>query len=367
VIYALSELDGRRVLSWSTLENMGIIATGLGLALVAETLPEETGQPLMLLAMLGVLAHLLNHSLAKTTLLLGLGAVERACGTRKLDALGGLSWVMPRTSWAILVGSMALAGVPILNVFAGEWLLFSVAFQAAAMPGLVLVVGVILGLALISGLAVAVFTRFYGILFLGAPREGGRLTGQTADPGMAAAIPMVAAACCIALGIFPAAQGLLASRPLPVVFPGVIPGALPLTGLQWLTAVVVVFAGICLTGIWLLQKKLEERMVRQGPTWGCGYAHPSPRMQYTAASFSEPLLLLFGLNTRPVLDKVTELFPNPTATPPTVPAAPSVLEPLKLRAWAWVDQVRQLQHGRTQIYLSYVLATLLALFFWQLS
>ena len=204
VAFALAQHDVKRLLAYHSVENLGIIAMGLGLALLGRS----SGNPaLVVLGFAGAVLHVVNHALFKGLLFLGAGAVHHATGTRELDQLGGLARTMPITAALFLAGAAAISGLPPLNGFASEWLVFLASFQAVLAPGPG--VGPLAGLAapalaLVGGLAAACFAKVYGTTFLGHARSHHAERGHEASPTMLVSMATLAAAC-LAIGLFPAA------------------------------------------------------------------------------------------------------------------------------------------------------------------
>ncbi|MBI4616366.1 MAG: hypothetical protein HY720_22335 [Planctomycetes bacterium] len=375
VLFALAQHDLKRLLAYHSVENIGIIAMGLGLGLLGTTY----GLPaLAVLGFAGALLHVANHALFKGLLFLGAGAVAQSTGTREIEEMGGLLKRMPATGLAFLVGAVAISGLPPFNGFVSEFLIYLGAFQgtvragpAAAVPA----VGAIAGLALIGGLAAACFTKAFGIVFLGEPRS--KHAGDAREVGLAMKIPMlVLAAGCLAVGLLgPECVGALAQAvedvaPLP---PGEVRGTLAGAGGP-LLAVSLAFCGFLVLagGLALLRRRLlAGREVGTTVTWDCGYARPTPRMQYTASSFAQPLVTLFASVLRPrrELPRVDVPFPSKTAF---ASRTPDVLEALIYRpVFAGIGRglarLRWLQHGRVQLYVLYIALTLVVLLAWQLG
>jgi NADH:ubiquinone oxidoreductase subunit 5 (subunit L)/multisubunit Na+/H+ antiporter MnhA subunit len=241
-----------------------------------------------------------NHAAFKGLLFLGAGAVHHATGTRELDLLGGLARAMPVTAGLFLVGSAAISGLPPLNGFASEWLVFLAAFQsilgtgATAMPLAALAAP---ALALVGGLAAACFAKVFGTVFLGQGRSPHAGRGHEAHRTMLAPMAVLALACA-AIGLLPAAwlPGLARAA---AQWSGLAPEALAAPVEEaargaWrisLVALVLLAAVVLLAG-W--RRWRLGSVQPTAPTWGCGFARPTPRMQYTGSSFAAPLVLRFG-------------------------------------------------------------------------
>jgi len=376
VLFALAQHDLKRLLAYHSVENVGIIALGLGIGLIGVSAATPT---LAVIGFAGALLHVVNHAVFKGLLFLGAGAVQHATGTLEIDHLGGLLKRMPWTGATFLVGAAAICGLPPLNGFVSEFLIYVGAFHGgAALNGANAVASIfaILALALIGGLALACFTKAFGVIFLGEPRGEHALHAHEAGPAMR--LPMLLlAAVCLAIGLC-APQIVLAMAPAvgcivqtPAVETARLLSAtsLPLTGIVLCAAGLLFLAA--LFGWIRLQLAGRDSPARTG-TWDCGYARPTARMQYTASSFAQPLTDLFRvfLGTR-------RRFTPPQGVLPTQRAVfhsetPDVFTELCFRpiftgiAWLMAHP-RRLQHGRVQLYVLYVALTLVGLLIWYLG
>jgi hydrogenase-4 component B len=283
---------------------------GVGLALLGRA----AGNPaLVVLGFSGAVLHVVNHAIFKGLLFLGAGAVHHATGTRELDHLGGLGRAMPVTAALFLVGAVAISGLPPLNGFASEWLVFLASFQAVIGHGAAdtpLAGLAAPALALVGGLAAACFAKVYGTVFLGHARSPHAGHAHEAAPTML--VPMAAlAAGCAAIGLFPGAwlPGLARAAGAWSGLPAerlAAPAAEAARGASQVSLV----AGALLLGVGLLVLWRRRRLGAvqpKAPTWGCGFARPSARMQYTGSSFAEQLVLRFGW----------VFFPRTRVEPPT--------------------------------------------------
>jgi formate hydrogenlyase subunit 3/multisubunit Na+/H+ antiporter MnhD subunit len=362
VAAALGQHDLKRLLAYHSIENIGIIAIGLGLALVGRSL----GRPeWVALGLAGALLHVWNHGLFKALLFLAAGSVIRASGTREIDALGGIARRMPRTALAFLVGAVAISGLPPLNGFASEFLVYSGLLGAvAAEPGRTWLVAALAvpTLALVGALALACFVKVVGAVFLGEPRTPA--AERVTECGAWMQAPMAAlAAACAALGLWPllAAPALDAAIATFASAPGVASVA-PLARIG--AAAVLLVALIALVGA-ALRLRLRAGGVALDATWDCGYAAPSPRMQYTGSSFAQMLVGLFAWALRPRVrePRIEGLFPRAASFHSEVPDA--VLERALLPAVEAVARaclrLRWLQAGHTHVYVLYILLALLVL------
>ncbi|MBI1778466.1 MAG: hydrogenase 4 subunit B [Proteobacteria bacterium] len=302
VLYALLQRDLKVMLAYSTVENVGIIVLGIGLALAfkASRLPD-----LAALALVAALLHVMNHALFKSLLFCGAGAVLVATGQRDLEKLGGLIRRMPLTALFFLVGCLALSGLPPLNGFVSEWLTFQAIFSSTAFSNELLRLGVPVAgalLALSAALAAACFIKAFGIAFLGRPRGAAAAAALEPEGAMTAALALFSFACLV-LGAFPGFAILIADP----VARTLLGDGLPVNvgGFLWLTPfpdgatsysgliVLVLVLSVPLSIVWLVQR-LGVRQQRRSHLWDCGFPDPSPATQYTASSFSQPIRRVFG-------------------------------------------------------------------------
>jgi hydrogenase-4 component B len=367
---ALARRDLPRLVAYSSVEHLGIVALGLGVGLLGRA----HGAPLVaLLGFGGALLHVLNHGLMKALLLLLTGDITRAAGVRTLDAMGGLARRMPRSALAFLVGAVAAAGLPPGNGFVSEWLILTAGLRGAgALPAgaAVASAAAVVALALAGGLAGAALVKAYGTAFLGQPRTADGASAR--DPqGTAWAALAAAAGLCLLLGLFPVLGAALPARvaaALAGAGPEVVAQARQsLTPAAVLVALALAFAG----GLALLRVRLlAGREVREGPVWGCGYEAIGPRLQYTASSFPDPLLGPLGGAVPRTVDRQGPEGYFPAAAHyhdrMADAAGERLVVPLVQRLLGALSRVRVVQAGRLQLYLLYVLATLVLLLAYEL-
>jgi hydrogenase-4 component B len=362
VAFALGQHDLKRLLAYHSVENIGIILIGLGFALVAV---EQGDSAWGRLALAGALLHVWNHGLFKALLFLGAGSVLHATGTREMSQLGGLWRAMPWTASLFALGAVAISGLPPLNGFVSEWLVYLGLFDAtlsrshtawAAIPAAIL-------LAVTGALALACFAKVCGVVFLGAPRSAAALRAQESGPAMRGAM-LVLGGGCVAIGLAPVVFWPAVVRAMnvwnPVWVGAETPVALSSLGLFHLTLAAFALAAAG----WLWRQARHGRLTR-GLTWDCGYAAPTARMQYTAGSFAGTITEWFAWILRPEQHRQPPegCFPalarRTEHTPETV--LEHVIEPAGLVVMRLSAAARSLQHGRVQSYLLYVLIGLAAL------
>ncbi|QSR84545.1 hydrogenase 4 subunit B [Methylacidimicrobium sp. B4] len=303
VLYALMQHDLKRLLAYHTVENIGIIFIGLGLALAfsANRIPWAAA-----LSLTAALFHTLNHSLFKSLLFLGSGSVLEATGEREMDKLGGLIHRMPGTAVAFLLGSVAISGLPPLNGFASEWLTFQAILVSPNLPQwalkfLIVAVGALLALS--AALAAACFVKAFGVSFLGRPRTAAAAEARETDRWSLSAL--FANAClCLLAGLFPGqvvnalgpvvqqlAGQALPRQSLPFWEP-MIPIAQNRSSYDaFLLFVLIAFAGLTIAG---LVRAIGFRPIRRSPAWDCGYPDPSPATQYTSPSLAQPIRRVYA-------------------------------------------------------------------------
>ena len=303
VLYALMQDDLKRLLAYSSVENIGIVYIGLGLALAFQTNGMDWAAALALTA---ALLHVLNHMLFKSLLFFGAGAVLTATGERDMDRLGGLIRRMPVTSFTFLVGSVAISALPPLNGFVSEWLTFQAILQSPEIPqwGLKIIIPAIGGiLALSAALAAPCFVKAFGVTFLGRARSDAAAQAREVDHYARAAMGVLAGLCLLA-GLF---SGFVIDTLAPVT--QMLAGArMPEQGgLEWLSIVpiaegrsaynaLLLFVFIGASGMisaWIIHR-VASRSLRQAPAWGCGFPDPAPLGQYSAGSFAQPIRRVFG-------------------------------------------------------------------------
>lgn len=286
-LYALMEHNIHRLLAYHTLENIGIILLGLGAGLMGFALHSPL---LIALGMVGGLFHLFNHGLFKTTLFLGAGTLWLRTGLLDIEKLGSIGKRMPLISLAMLTGLMAMAALPPLNGFAGEWVIYQSFFHLSQQPQLFArLLGPLLatGLAITGALAVMCMAKVYGVTFLGAPRSAAAQQALPAPP-LASAVVVTLALCCIACGV--AAPWLLPRfAPLPLMPPVINHTAVfqPVMALMLISAMLL--PCICLR----LFKGARLPARRKGSAWACGYQHEAS-MVITAHGFAQPVKAAFA-------------------------------------------------------------------------
>ncbi len=305
-LYAATSKDVKRLLAYSTSDNMGLVLMALG----ASGLTLATGHPAAAaLALVTALVLVVNHSLFKSTLFFAAGSVHAATHSRNMDELGGLARAMPVTALAFLAGSLAVSAIPPLNGFTGEWLLFQSLLHALGAHGVAATITVTLAVAAVAltgGLTIIAFVKAYGITFLGRGRSASALEAREAGPTMRAAAALTALACLVT-GVAPYAvigvvNRALDNGPNSPVAGWVTLRLAPLTGALTPLYLSVALAGaVLLVALWraiITHASGYPRVATLEP-WGSGRHNQTARMQYTATSFGEPIMRVFDDVLRP--------------------------------------------------------------------
>jgi hydrogenase-4 component B len=378
VLYALMEDDIKRLLAYSSVENMGIITLGVGAAFLFQSLAMPRAAALALAA---ALYHVLNHAAFKGLLFLGAGSVLHATGTRNMNRHGGLIHRMPWTGPCFLVGAVAIAGLPPLNGFFSEWLLFQALLPGIGVASPLIAVLMVLALgmlALTAGLAAAAFVKCFGITFLAIPRSDAAAAAHEAPVSMRAGMVALAVACAgLAAGALPVlattgavAAGLFGLATEPPAFRLWLTFQTP-AGLARMSppAIVVGLLG-GLAVVWLAVRVFASRRpLRWADTWGCGRVGQTPRMEYTATAYAEPLRRIFSAVYRPTEDVTVDHHPESRYFVQSIAYRASILpwferylyEPVLAWVRRWGRRAQSVQSGSVHAYLAYVVVALVLL------
>ncbi len=373
ILYAIMQNDLKRLLAYSSVENIGIILSCLGLAMIFKS----SGMAVLAaLALTAGLYHVINHAVFKSLLFMGAGAVIHSTRQRNMEGLGGLIHKMRWTAPLFLVGCVAISGLPPFNGFVSEWLTFQSFLLSPVLGNPLLNLLIPLGAALLAltvALSARCFVKVYGITFLGHWR--GRAGANVHEVNLYMRLAMIlAAASCLLLGVFPSyVVGWMDI--IPETFVGARIGA---SGWMWLTPVAaerasysapIVFLGIfaIVGGVYLLFSS-KKRVTRRAPLWDCGFAKTTERMQYSSTSFSMPMRRIFG-SLFSIKETVRGAGSNDAAF------NGKFIYHLKIRDRVWYSMYKpfsdasfwiarktgKLQHGKIQIYLLYSFITLIIL------
>ena len=372
VLFATVQTDMKRLLAYSSIENIGVIVAGIGLAILFKSYDKTL---LAAVALTAALYHALNHAFFKSLLFLATGSVLHATKERSLGKLGGLIHRMPWVAWLALAGTLACAGLPPLNGFVSEWLLLQAFLFTPSLPQSfinMLVPLAAAALVLAAALAAYVMVKFYGVIFLGRPREPNLAYAHDAGPLERIALVWFGAGCLL-LGVFPVQViGLL--DPVNALLLG---ATVSRPGMSWWllapidadrasyspVIVFVVTIGVLLLTIQVVHRQYHGRL-RKGPVWDCGFPAQTPRMQDTAEGFGQPIRQIFEQFFR-----IERMLPTPFDAQPRyfVKAGDHLWYWLYVpvaRAADWAARlVGRIQQGRISAYLMYSFLTLLALLY----
>ena len=375
VLYALMQHDLKRLLAYHTVENIGIIFIGLGLALAFEAHGMVWAAAL---AFTAAMLHVFNHSLFKSLLFFGAGAVLNATHERDMEHLGGLIHRMPYTAFFFLIGCVAISALPPLNGFVSEWLTFQAILLSPQLPSwglkfLVPAVGALLALS--AALAAACFVKAFGVTFQGRPRTLAAERAHETDRFSLAAMFVLAALCLLAgtfAGYFidalaPVARGIIGeSMPLQNKVPyfSIVPIAESRSSYNGLLVFLFMLFSGTLAAVVI--HRLASSKLRRAPAWDCGYPDASPATQYTASSFAEPIRRVFGTSIFFAREHV--VMPPPGDTRPARlevslkdPVWDMLYAPIAGAVGFIADRLNRLQYLTIRKYLTFVFIALVGL------
>jgi hydrogenase-4 component B len=362
IAFALVQNDFKRLLAYCSVENMGIIMIGVGGALLAVT---HGDAPWGRLALAGALLHVWNHAAFKSLLFFGAGSVLHATGTREMSRMGGLWRAMPWTAGLFALGALAVSGLPPLNGFVSEWLIYLGLFDAttskgtsawAAMPATIM-------LAMAGALALASFVKAGAMIFLGAPRTQASANAHECG-NLMRGLMLALAGICVAIGLAPVVFWPAVARAVGDWHPGwasmEAPASLPMLGSLHVALAILAVAAAA----WLWRKALANGR-RRSLTWDCGFRVPITRTQYTSGSFAGIASGWFVWFLRPErkLRRPRGLFPEEAMRLERFPETvlERIITPVSVVILQSYTAVRRLQHGGLQAYIVYVLGGLVAL------
>jgi hydrogenase-4 component B len=378
VLYALMEHDLKRLLAFHSVENIGIILIGMGAGLIFHAYGLMA---LAALGFIGALYHTINHASFKGLLFLGAGSVLHATHTRNMEELGGLIKPMPWTALCFLVGSAAISALPPLNGFVSEWLVFQALIGGFAIPTpeVAVLMPIAVGmLALTGGLAAACFVKAFGITFLAIPRSPEAEHAHEAPRSMLLGMGLLALACAIlglapfalvpALGTVLAGLGGLPDRPATFTFGVALHTPADFGSMSPTLVALGLLIVLGLIPLALIVAHVNRRL-RVSDTWGCGRIGQTPRMEYTATAFAEPLRRVFAELYRPTKELTIDVHPESKYFVQSIAYHSAITPWFEHRLYApflrlvglAAQQVRRLQSGSLYLYLTYVALALVCL------
>ncbi len=380
ILYAMMQPNLKRLLAYSSVENIGVIFLVLGLSMIfmANGFPQ-----LAALGLMAALLHAFNHALFKSLLFLGAGVLQHQTHSLDIDSMGGLIKRLPQTSVLFLVGCVSISSLPLFNGFVSEWLAFQTALQVYALDNGVLrslIPVAAAGLALTAALASACFVKVFGLIFLGLPRSRNSEKAQEIqDKGMLAGMALLAGLCFL-FGIFPSViLNLLNSVSLQLLGQG-LPAGNALSWL-WLAPVsagkasyspLLVLIGVLMTAgilFWMLRRNPQTKSMRRAPAWDCGFGGLTPRMQYTSAAFTMPFRRIFAkawlVDEQIDKERQGAMQMEVTAIHYRLQVQdhswPKLYQPIASGINQLARQVGRIQTGNIRLYLGYSFVTLLVM------
>lgn len=373
VLYALGQHEIKKLLAYHSIENIGIIALGMGMGLWGQI---HQYQFVSIVGYAGALLHVFNHSIFKGLLFLSAGSVIHATHTGEIDRLGGLLKLMPWTGHLFLIGSLSICGLPFFNGFISEWLVYRSLFEGvfhSTLGVLVMISMGIVSLALIGGLAAACFAKAFGVIFLGTNRSTEHTLVK--EQSWILRIPMIAlGAVCIWIGFFPATMVSFSLNAAASIYGTVLSSvekSMVITPFQNVIMMLLMVVTMMIVLFIFKSRAKRTLVITRAKTWGCAYHAPTARMQYTASSFAQPLLSIFR-NILGYKVKETELqgyFPQEKKASSHIVESSEIFlfKPLFRLIEFLAAKLKIIQYGYTQLYLLYFLVFLLMILIWKMN
>ncbi|MEA5097133.1 MAG: hydrogenase 4 subunit B [Burkholderiaceae bacterium] len=372
VVLSATQTDMKRLLAYSSIENIGLMFTGIGLTIIFHAY-EMNG--MAALSLTATLYHVASHASFKSLLFLGTGAVVHATGERNLGKLGGLMRFMPWAAWAALIGVLAAAGLPPLGGFVSEWLLLQSFLLTPGLPNSILnmLVPIVAGvIVLVGAMAAYVMVKFFGVIFLGQPREQKLHHAHDVNTWERIGFGWLVAAC-LTLGFFPVQMTFVIDRVTDFLVSDGIGTTVAQNGLlliapvaaeraSYMPVAFVMVLLICCLLAFVLVRFLYHGRIRRSVPWACGYPFQTAKMQDTAEGLGQPVRHIYG-----------NFFHTTDALPSAFDKQPRFRITVEDRFWGLLyrpvvfatkyvsNAIGILQHGRISIYLLYSLATLMLL------
>jgi formate hydrogenlyase subunit 3/multisubunit Na+/H+ antiporter MnhD subunit len=361
VMLAIIQHDLKRLLAYHSIENIGIIGIGIGIGCIGLG---NTNKWMAILGFMGALLHTLNHSLFKSLLFYSSGNVKQVLHSLHIDQLGGVIRKMPQTSLLFLLAAIAICGLPPLNGFISEFIIYGGIYNwlySAGIVSLIILMFSLLGLVIIGGLALMCFTKAFSIVFLGTPRHFDM--EKCEEVRFIQLLPMYAAGVFILIiGLFPSVFLRILERPVRLFTEGMVfnLGLIRvgvIDSLQVITRVSAVFI-LLVAGLFLLRHSINRRRkTEKGVTWGCGFPTSGGKLQYTASSFvksyaklAKPILHITKRDT-----EITEYFPGTKdyATEPSDKIETNIIDRLPKVIERFSNRFLFIHSGHLQRYILY--------------
>lgn len=364
VVYAIGKQDIKRMLAYSSVENIGIILLGLGIGMLGAASGNKT---MAAFGFAGGLLHVFNHSIFKSLLFMGAGSVIHQTKTGSLNELGGLMKTMPVTGRNLLIGSISISGLPPFNGFISEFLIYYGAIQGLSLHGgsFVFSTLAIIALAVIGALAGAAFTKFIGVVFLGDPRSANAANAKEAGFLMGTALTILAVSCLI-IGVWPDYFVLAAFKATQGI--SLIANFTPASYMPIMTNIARTAALFLLlfTIVAILRKLLYAgKEITKSGTWGCGFTQPTVRMQYTGTSYADTMIDFFRpfIRIKKNYSGIDKIFPGKTTYSSQVHDTSEIgLNFFIVRPVLYLlSKLRWIQHGNIQLYIGYIVLTIVAM------
>lgn len=363
ILYAISQNDIKKLLAYSSIENIGIIGTGIGIGMIGSAY----NQPLVaVLGYAGCLLHILNHAVFKELLFLAAGSVYIKTHTRDIENLGALIKSMPGTAVLFLIGSVAICALPPLNGFISEFLIYMGMFRGLLVNNFFVFIIMLFGiasLALVGTMAILCFTKVFSVVFLGLPRSEAS-SNVTSDNSLSMILPMgFLSVLVVLIGIFSLFAFVLVCKPVSMFISIEQYNIMPVLSLMIFITMYALLFFIVLAVISVLKIKFTKNKVSIQDTWGCGYNRANNHMQYTASSYASPLLSMLTPLFKKIFDveKPRKLFPESSHFNMQIEDIEEayIINPLvKYDEW-FLSKFETLQSGNIQVYIKYGLIFLI--------
>ncbi|MCF8055130.1 MAG: hydrogenase [Desulfocapsa sp.] len=364
VTYAIGKQDIKKMLAYSSVENIGIILLGLGIGMLGVASDNKT---MAAFGFAGGLLHVFNHSIFKSLLFMGAGSVIHQAKTGASNELGGLMKTMPVTGRNLLVGAISISGLPPFNGFISEFLIYYGAIHGLSLHGASFIFSAlaIIALAVIGALAGAAFTKFIGVVFLGEPRSDKAANTTEAGVLMGTALSILAASCLI-IGVWPdyfVQAAFKASQAVPMISDFAPTSFMPIMTSIARTAALFLLLFILVA---VLRKLLYTgKEITKSGTWGCGFTQPTVRMQYTGTSYADSMVDFFRpfIRVQKKYSGINKIFPGKTTYSSQIHDISEIgLNIFIVRPILYlISKLRWIQHGNIQLYIGYIVLAIVVM------